>query len=63
MTAALLASGALVSSAPALAQSSYDAQFVSYPTYNGDDLVLTVDASGTHFRLWRQKAKEARVNL
>lgn len=45
------------------AQSSYDAQFLSYPVYNGDDLELKVDATGTHFRLWSPKAQEARVNL
>lgn len=45
------------------AQSSYDAQFVSYPTYNGDDLELLVDASGTHFKLWSPKAQEAVVRL
>ncbi|MDE7180199.1 MAG: type I pullulanase [Muribaculaceae bacterium] len=43
--------------------STYDAQFISWPTYNGNDLELSVDASGTHFRLWSPKAKEARVNL
>lgn len=48
---------------PAMAQSAYDAQFITYPTYNGDDLELTVDNSGTHFRLWSPKAQEARVNI
>lgn len=43
--------------------STYDARFIEYSTYNGDDLELTVDASGTHFRLWSPKAQEARVNL
>ena len=47
----------------AKAQSSFDEQFVTYPTYSGDDLELTVDNTGTHFRLWSPKAKEARVNL
>lgn len=45
------------------AQSSYDAQFLSYPVYNGDDLELKVDATGTHFRLWSPKAQDVRVNL
>ncbi len=64
MTAALMATGALsLSTITASAQSSYDAQFISYPTYNGDDLELTVDNSGTHFRLWSPKAQDARVNL
>ena len=48
---------------PAMAQSAYDAQFITFPTYNGDDLELTVDNSGTHFRLWSPKAQEARVNI
>lgn len=45
------------------AQSRFDEQFVSYPTYSGNDLELLVDNSGTHFRLWSPKAQEARVNL
>lgn len=43
--------------------STYDAQFISWPTYNGDDLELTVDNSGTKFRLWSPQATNARVNL
>ena len=54
---------ALGAAMPASAQSDYDAQFLSYPTYNGDDLELTVDNTGTHFRLWSPKAQEAVVNL
>ena len=54
---------ALGASIPSYAQSEYDIQFVSWPTYNGDDLELTVDNSGTHFRLWSPKAQEAVVNL
>ncbi len=46
-----------------MAQSTYDAQFIDYPTYSGDDLELLVDNSGTHFRLWSPKADEARVNI
>ncbi|MCM1377829.1 MAG: type I pullulanase [Clostridium sp.] len=45
------------------AQSNFDAQFLSYPSYNGNDLELVVDDSGTHFRLWSPRASEARVNL
>lgn len=44
-------------------QSAYDAQFKEYPTYNGDDLELTVDDAGTHFRLWSPKAQEVVLNL
>lgn len=59
MTATLLAPVGL----PAAAQSTFDEQFVLYPTYSGDDLELTVNGSGTHFRLWSPKATAARVNL
>lgn len=51
------------SSLMAQTNSTYDAQFISWPTYDGDDLELTVDNRGTHFRLWSPKATEARVNL
>ncbi len=63
MTAAAIASGTLLTCIPVFSQSAYDSRFIEYPTYNGDDLELTVDASGTHFRLWSPKAQEARVNL
>lgn len=62
MTAAMLAVS-LTPSAAAQTNSSYDAQFMSWPTYNGNDLELTVDNSGTHFRLWSPKANDVRVNL
>lgn len=56
--------GALPGAAPsACAQSGYDAQFMAYPTYSGDDLELSVDNSGTHFRLWSPRAQAARVNI
>lgn len=61
MTAALFCSGA--THVMAQTYSTFDAQFISWPTYNGNDLELTVDNSGTHFRLWSPKAKDARVNL
>ncbi|MBD5212488.1 MAG: type I pullulanase [Bacteroidales bacterium] len=57
-----IVSGAL--SAPSImATSKYDAQFASYPTYNGDDLEVSVDGNGTHFRLWSPKAEQAQVLL
>lgn len=43
--------------------STYDAQFIDWPTYAGNDLELTVDSRGTQFKLWSPKAVEARVNL
>lgn len=62
MAASLLALPAM-SPFIAAAQSSYDAQFIEYPAYNGDDLEFSVTPSGTHFRLWSPKADAARVNL
>lgn len=48
---------------PVGAQSTYDNQFLSYPTYNGDDLELTVNDNGTAFRLWSPKSEEAVVKI
>lgn len=45
------------------AQSNYDAKYKDYPTYQGKDLELLVDSSGTHWRLWSPKAQEAVVNI
>lgn len=49
--------------AAAQTNSTYDAQFISWPTYEGDDLELSVNSTGTHFRLWSPKAEAARVRL
>lgn len=49
--------------ASAQTNSTYDAQFISWPTYEGDDLELSVNSTGTHFRLWSPKAEAARVRL
>ena len=57
--AAVLAAGNVA----ALAQSEYDAKFKSYPTYAGEDLELTVNNTGTHWRLWSPEAEEAVVNI
>ena len=35
----------------------------AYPTYSGDDLELTVDANGTHFRLWSPGAQAVKLNI
>ena len=40
-----------------------DAAFAEYETYNGTDLELVVDNSGTHFALWSPKAQAAKVFL
>lgn len=61
--AALFAGSGLIASSEAHGQSTYDEQFLSYPTYSGDDLELLVDDSGTQFRLWSPKAQAARVNI
>lgn len=58
-----LALGTLFGGPTLLAQSVFDEQYVSYPTYSGDDLELVVDASGTRFKLWSPKAQEAVVKL
>ena len=63
MAVSILTMVAGASALPAAAQSAYDAQFVNYPTYSGDDLELLVDASGTHFRLWSPKAQQVTLNL
>ncbi len=43
------------------AQTDMDTRYASWPTYNGDDLELKVDASGTHFTLWSPEAEGAEV--
>lgn len=48
---------------PSQAQSVFDNQFLSYPTYAGSDMELTINPSGTHFKLWSPKAQKVRVNL
>ena len=54
----------LATSAPSLmAQSTFDEQFLSYPTYNGDDLELKVTPRSTDFRLWSPKAEAVRLHL
>lgn len=34
-----------------------------FPVYDGDDLELTVNDSGTHFALWSPEAEDARVTI
>ena len=63
MMAAAFLAGSYACDAAAQTNSTFDAQFIEWPTYNGDDLELTVDNSGTHFKLWSPKETEARVNL
>ena len=65
LSAALLMAGAVTSCQKTVSstRSAYDRQFEDYPTYNGDDLELSVDDSGTRFRLWSPKAEEVTLNL
>ena len=63
LSAALLMSGISQQLMTASARSTYDQKFVDYPTYNGDDLELVVNNTGTHFRLWSPKAEEVVLNL
>ena len=57
-----LISGALLCGAMALnAENSMESSYASLPAYAGEDLELTVNNSGTHFRLWSPQATAARV--
>lgn len=40
-----------------------DEVYDTYPAYAGEDLELTVDNSGTHFKLWSPAVQDARVFL
>ncbi|MDE6694107.1 MAG: type I pullulanase, partial [Muribaculaceae bacterium] len=40
-----------------------DSRFNDFPVYNGTDLEMTVDATGTHFALWSPEAQAAEVML
>ena len=40
-----------------------DEKYLSYPTYSGEDLELTVNQSGTHWRLWSPEAEAVRLML
>ncbi len=62
MASALLTCG-MPAAVSAQTNSKYDVRFIDWPAYNGEDLELTVDASGTRFRLWSPKASEVRVNI
>lgn len=53
----------LAASLQAGAQNNPDAKYASFPSYPGEDLELTIDNSGTHWRLWSPEAEAARVIL
>lgn len=40
-----------------------DSRFNDFPSYDGTDLEMTVDATGTHFALWSPEAQAAEVML
>ena len=40
-----------------------DSKYTDYPTYNGSDLELTVNNSGTHWRLWSPEAEAVKVTV
>lgn len=63
LSATLIMTGIGSSSLSAANQSKFDEQYSNYPTYNGDDLELRIDNTGTHFRLWSPKAQEVTLNL
>lgn len=52
-----------LSAASAATAQNVDAVYLTYPSYDGEDLELTVDNKGTHWRLWSPAAEEARVIL
>lgn len=55
----VLAAAAMGSNA--FAQTNPDSRYESWPVYTGDDLELSVDATGTHFTLWSPEATAAEV--
>ena len=63
MAATMISASLTVAPTQASAQSNYDAQFVDYPSYAGDDLEMCVDKSGTHFKLWSPKADKVNLHL
>ncbi len=59
-----LITGTLLCGTMALnATTNMDSNYVSLPAYDGDDLELTVDNEGTHFRVWSPQADAVRVLL
>lgn len=46
---------------PANANNSMESNYASLPSYNGEDLELLVNNSGTHFRLWSPQSTAVRV--
>lgn len=47
----------------AFADTAMENSYLTWPAYDGDDLELKVDNSGTHFTLWSPKAEAVKVNI
>ncbi|MDE6854784.1 MAG: type I pullulanase [Muribaculaceae bacterium] len=45
------------------AQTSMESSYENWPSYQGDDLELKVDNTGTHFTLWSPEADAVKVNI
>ena len=60
LTGALLCG---VQATTSCASKSMESEYASLPAYNGEDLELTVDQNGTHFRIWSPQATAVRVYL
>lgn len=58
----IISAVALLATSAIMAQTS-ETEYMSWPAYDGDDLEVKVDATGTHFTLWSPKAEAARVML
>lgn len=63
LTKLLAATVMLGSTAMASAQNDVDARYAAYPSYDGADLELSVDPTGTRFALWSPEAESVRVFL
>ena len=59
----LLAATLLAGSSVVTAQGNPDDRYLSWPSYEGADLEMTVDPTGTRFALWSPEAEAARVYL
>lgn len=57
----LLTGTLLCGAMTANAHNSMESNYASLPSYNGEDLELLVDNSGTHFRLWSPESNAVRV--
>lgn len=63
LTKLLAATVMLGSTAVVSAQNDVDARYTAWPSYDGADLELSVDPTGTRFALWSPEAESVRVYL